>query len=260
MKYGFCNLGIVPVRKESSERAEMVTQLLFGDAFSVLNEDNDRYFIENFDDNYNGWVDKKQVIELNVDEFNAYCRESKQIVKENIAYVFQTNIITKEKIIYPIYFGSQAVSQKFQLGNILFEIAQNSLTKNLNTTAIHLMSTAIKYLSTPYLWGGKSLFGIDCSGFSQMCYKQIGVHLLRDASEQATQGEDIPNIFSAQKGDLCFFSNQEGKIIHVGIYMGEEKIIHSSGQVRIDKIDDKGIFRIDTQTYSHFLCKINRYL
>ena len=93
-----------------------------------------------------------------------------------------------------------------------------------------------------------------------MCYKQIGVLLLRDASEQATQGEEIKDILLAKKGDLCFFSNKEGKIIHVGIYLGEGKIIHSSGQVRIDKIDEKGIFRIDTQTYSHTLCKINRYL
>lgn len=260
MKYGFCNLGIVPVRKESSERSEMVTQLLFGDIFTILDENEDRYFIENYDDSYKGWVDKKQVIEISSEEFSAYSKEAKLIVKEAITFAFQTNTSTKEKIIYPIYLGSKVVAQKFQLGDILFEFTQNSLTHNLNTTSLHLITVALKYLSTPYLWGGKSLFGIDCSGFTQMCYKQIGVLLLRDASEQATQGEEIIDISLAKKGDLCFFSNKEGKIIHVGIYLGEGKIIHSSGQVRIDKIDEKGIFRIDTQTYSHTLSKINRYL
>lgn len=260
MKYGFCHLGIVPLRKESNERSEMVTQLLFGDAFTVLDEIEDRILIENFDDSYRGWVDKKQITEINFEEFDSYIKSSKQLIKDAIAYVFQTNIKTKEKIIYPIYLGSQVVSPKFQLGNILFEISKSSLTKNLNTTSLHLMTIALKYLSVPYLWGGKSLFGIDCSGFTQMCYKQIGVHLLRDASEQATQGEEVNNLDSAQKGDLCFFSNKEGIITHVGIYMGNNEIIHSSGQVRIDKIDDIGIFRLDKQAYSHNLFKINRYL
>ena len=111
MKYGFCNLGIVPVRKESSERSEMVTQLLFGDIFTILDENEDRYFIENYDDSYKGWVDKKQVIEISSEEFSAYSKEAKLIVKEAITFAFQTNTSTKEKIIYPIYLGSKVVAQ-----------------------------------------------------------------------------------------------------------------------------------------------------
>ncbi|MBP1631326.1 MAG: hydrolase Nlp/P60 [Bacteroidetes bacterium] len=260
MKYGFCNLAIVPVRADMQERAEQVTQLLFGDAFTILDHNKDRYFIQNFEDGYKGWIDSKQVIEITEDEYYSYIQTQKSFVKDSIAYIFQTNQKTQEKIIYPIYMGSQIVNLKFQLGGILFEISENSISKTLITNKIRLMSIAIKYLSTPYLWGGKSLFGIDCSGFTQMCYKQIGINLLRDASEQITQGEEIENISLAESSNLCFFSNKEGKIIHVGIYMGEGKIIHSSGQVRIDQIDEEGILNSTTQTYTHHLHKIKRFL
>jgi hypothetical protein len=260
MEYGFCHLGIIPLRKESKEQSEQVSQLLFGDSFIVLDKNDNWLLIENFDDKYIGWVDKKQVIGLNQSEFETYTQASKQFVREAIAYVFQTNTITKEKIIYPIYLGSQIVSAKFQLNNILFEISQSSLTQNIVTSSLHLITIALKYLSTAYLWGGKSLFGIDCSALTQMCYKQIGVNLLRDASQQITQGEQVKDIASAQKADLCFFTNDQGKVVHVGIYMGNGEIIHSSGQVRIDKIDQKGIFRQDTQTYSHSLYMIKRIL
>ena len=122
----------------------------------------------------------------------------------------------------------------------------------------HLIETALLYLNTPYLWGGKSPFGIDCSGFTQMVYKLNGYKLLRDASQQATQGEALSFIEESEPGDLAFFDNDEGKITHVGIIMKDNYIIHAHGKVRIDRLDHSGIFNYDVRNHTHKLRVIKR--
>ena len=117
----------------------------------------------------------------------------------------------------------------------------------------NLIETALLYLNTPYLWGGKTPFGIDCSGFTQMVYRLNGFQLLRDASQQATQGDALSFIEESSPGDLAFFDNNEGDIINVGIIMENHHIIHAHGKVRIDRIDHSGIYNVDTNTHSHKL-------
>lgn len=260
MRYGFCHIAIVPIRKENSERSEMISQLIFGDCFKILEQIEDKILIENFDDQYVGWVDQKQTIEISQTDYKAYTAKSKQIVTLDQTYISQTNQKTKQRIIYPIYLGSQLIGEKFQLGDIIFQILKPKSINKTKTNILSLITIALKYVSAPYLWGGKSLYGIDCSGFTQMCYKQIGVNLLRDAKDQITQGEEVKTLEEAEKGDLCFFHNTEGKITHVGIYIGSNLIIHASGQVKIDPIDQKGILPQHSSTYSHQLNKIKRYL
>ena len=110
------------------------------------------------------------------------------------------------------------------------------------------------------MWGGRSFFGIDCSGFTQIAFKLNGFKLPRDASQQALIGTPLSFVEEAQAGDLAFFDNEEGKIIHVGIILEDAKIIHASGKVRVDKLDHYGIFNVDSKRYSHHLRVIKRVL
>jgi len=116
------------------------------------------------------------------------------------------------------------------------------------------------YLHAPYVWGGRSPFGIDCSGFTQMAYKIAGIQLLRDASQQATQGETISFISDARPGDLLFFDDEEGFITHTGILMPDSRVIHASGRVRVDKVDHQGIFDQESGKYTHKLRLIKKIL
>ena len=123
-----------------------------------------------------------------------------------------------------------------------------------------LIQSAFLYLNAPYLWGGKTPFGVDCSGFTQMVYKLNGYVLQRDASQQALEGEPLSFIEESQPGDLAFFDNEEGRIIHVGIIMENNYIIHASGKVRIDRLDHLGIYNAETNRHTHRLRVIKKYI
>jgi len=130
---------------------------------------------------------------------------------------------------------------------------------NFSFEADTVRETAFAYLDVPYIWGGKSKFGIDCSGFCQQVYKAFGIRLPRDAYQQAALGEVVGFLQEVQCGDLAFFDNEEGKITHVGMMLSSQEIIHASGKVRIDKIDNQGIINVDTGARTHRLRIIKRY-
>lgn len=260
MKYGICHLSVVPCRLEPSDSSEMVTQLLFGEVLKIYEEKRAGWRkIKTAFDDYDCWIDEKQYIEINETEFErldsspiSVCAEMANII-ENTA----NNSLT------PILLGSSLPSFKdslilFNEFTFQFDGQVTDTSKDINKN--NIAENAMMYLNAPYLWGGRSPFGIDCSGFTQVVYKLNGFKLPRDASQQAKIGETLSFIEESESGDLAFFDNEEGNIIHVGIMLGNNNIIHASGKVRIDKIDHQGIFNTETNTYSHRLRLIKKVL
>ena len=252
--FGICNLGIVPIRSEASDRSEMVSQLLFGDAFKIIETSPKWTKIQNAFDSYEGWIDNKQFQEITENQFNLL--ENTEIVLngELIDFIsYETNQLM------PIPLGSSLNFldiNEVNTTNFQFEGKKECGVKPKD----NLLKTAFLYLNAPYLWGGKTPFGIDCSGFTQMVYKLNGYSLLRDASQQAKQGEALSFIEESEPGDLAFFDNEEGNIIHVGIMMENNYIIHASGKVRIDRIDHLGIYNVDTGRHTHKLRVIKKII
>ena len=123
-----------------------------------------------------------------------------------------------------------------------------------------LLDTAFKYLNSPYLWGGKNALGIDCSGLTQVVLRIHGMQLLRNACQQVNQGELVPFLQDALPGDLAFFDHGDDHISHVGIIVGEGKILHASGNVHVDKLDNEGIYSEERGFYTHKLRLIKRMI
>jgi hypothetical protein len=250
--YGICNLSIVPVRAEPSDRSELVSQLLLGEHFTILESQPKWIKIQNAWDTYVGWISNKQFDTLTEAQFLELHNDHPQMVSD-IAHVI-VHQFTKETM--AVVMGSvlpHYTKHAFFLSKEAYKY-EGGLQGIAPKNARHaIVETAYLYLNSPYLWGGKTPFGIDCSGFTQMVYKLCGFKILRDAAQQAMMGAPLSFIEEALPGDLAFFDNDEGKIIHVGIVLKNNRIIHASGSVRIDKLDHQGIFNEQTKTYTHNL-------
>ena len=253
------------MRSEPSEKTEMVSQLLFGETYSIVEQFGNWIRIESETDHYTGWIDSKQHTEISPTFHHRILTEPSKITTALIGTVFSDH--------YPVFHivrGSHlpcyddhkhffSIEDKFYRYKPSQETHQESISlQNAEPQAERILSTAYGYLGTPYLWGGRSPFGIDCSGFTQMVYKINGYSLMRDSSQQAEQGKAVESIGLSLPGDLAFFCNSEGKITHTGIIVNENKIIHCSGFVRIDFLDEKGIYNTDNDKYTHLLCLIRR--
>ncbi|WP_250436577.1 C40 family peptidase [Hanstruepera flava] len=249
MQYGICNLSIVPLRLEPSDTSELVSQVLYGDYFKVLEKRKSWSKIRLGFDKYEGWIDNKQYLEISKEDYDSLKEETPKLSTDLVEFVQDS-----DEQLYPIPLGSalnglDIVKHTFD-GNYI----QEQYAKD------HIVKTAFLYLNAPYLWGGKTPFGIDCSGFTQMVYKLNGYKLLRDASQQATQGEALSFIEESDPGDLAFFDNNEGHIVHVGIIMKDNFIIHAHGKVRIDRLDHSGIYNMERGIHTHKLRVIKKIL
>lgn len=256
MLYGICDLSIVPLRLEPNDASEMISQVLFGDHFKVLENRKKWSKIRLAIDNYEGWIDNKQFKLIAEEEYLTISNTPAKLAGEIIDFVTDT-----KQNFYTIPIGCSLPffeNGNLRIGEMPYSYEGDVLGGKLDKSLI--IDVASKFLNAPYLWGGKSPFGIDCSGFTQMVYKICGYQLLRDASQQATQGEVLSFIEESEPGDLAFFDNSEGTIVHVGIIMKDNYIIHAHGKVRIDRIDHSGIFNIDTKRHTHKLRVIKKII
>ncbi len=252
--FGICNLAIIPLRFEPSDRSEIVSQVLFGEHFEILEQLKQWSRIKMQFDNYEGWVDSKQYQLISEANYNQLSNDKIILNADLIEY-----ITDKSNLLIPIPLGASLSflsNTDINTSNFYFEGAKISGIKEKK----ELINSAYLYLNAPYLWGGKTPFGIDCSGFTQMVYKLNGYKLLRDASQQATQGEALSFIEESEPGDLAFFDNDEGNITHVGIIMENNYIIHASGKVRIDRIDHLGIYNPEINKHTHKLRVIKKII
>ncbi|MGJ5640579.1 NlpC/P60 family protein [Formosa sp. S-31] len=249
MQYGVCNLSIVPLRLDPSDSSELVSQVLYGEHFKVLEQRKNWSKIRLAFDKYEGWIDNKQYLEVTQEVYDALDKEMPKLASDLVEFVHDSN-----DQLYPIPLGAS-----LNCLNLLNHKHDGNVTDKV-LPKTNLISTAFLYLNAPYLWGGKTPFGIDCSGFTQMVYKLNGYKIFRDASQQAKQGEPLSFIEESEAGDLAFFDNAEGQIVHVGIIMNDNYIIHSHGKVRIDRLDHSGIYNVDKRTHTHKLRVIKKII
>ncbi len=247
MQYGVAFLSVSALRESPSDTAEQVTQVLYGELFKVVEVRKKWSRIRLHLDKYDGWIDNKQFRFIEEEDYKKLILEKPKLVTDLVDFIQLPN-----QQLLPVTMGAslnslQLLEHQFE-GNFIQEKSPKA----------NIIETALNYLNTPYQWGGKTHFGIDCSGFTQMVYLLNGHLLKRDASLQANQGEALSFIEESTPGDLAFFDDNEGNITHVGIIMEDHYIIHAHGHVRIDRLDHTGIFNVEKKIHTHKLRVIKR--
>ena len=258
VKYGICELSLVAVRKQPSFQSEMVNQLIFGELIIIIEVLDNWFLINTPHDGYEGWVNIRHITLIEKHNFE-------ELINAKPVYFSD---------IYGKAIPQSGNSTNLVLGSLLPNYNNNSITINekiysiegniqngfLKPTGQNVIDIAKKYFGAPYLWGGRSPFGIDCSGFTQIVFGMLGIKLMRDSHLQVESGETINFVNEAKAGDIAFFDNEDEKIKHAGIIIDNKQIIHASGKVRIDTIDHQGIYDEKRKIYSHKLRIIKRII
>jgi gamma-D-glutamyl-L-lysine dipeptidyl-peptidase len=221
-KYGQAHLSVIPLRAQGSHKSELVSQLLFNETYSIIKEEKEWTFVRCLHDNYEGWLSSDQIRYI-----------SEEVYETPFQYYSPELILWNKKLQQYLFMGSPF----------------NRLPVKSKYNKIEIVCRAAEqFVNTPYLWGGRSPLGVDCSGLMQVVFRMCGLLLPRDASEQAEIGKTVA-FGEHKRGDLAFFENKSGEISHVGLVCGEQSILHASGWVRIDLLTSDGLSHKNTQTH-----------
>lgn len=253
MEYGICNLAVVPLRAEPNDRSEQVSQVLFGEAFEIIEWQERWVQIITASDNYTGWIGRLQFTMLGHVAYKSFKQAPPPVTYRAVTQAWKT---ADNSVVYLPVGSSLAFLEgtTCNIGNERFEIiGEIGEREDIGTTAK-------SFLNSPYLWGGRTHFGIDCSGFTQAVFRLNGIKIKRDASQQVEGGVLVNDLSEARLGDLAFFHNEAGKVTHVGIMLNNEYIIHASGKVKIDSIDNTGIYSKEQKRHTHQLHSIKRFM
>lgn len=249
MQYGICNLSIVPLKLAPTDLSEMINQILYGEHFKILEKRDKWSRIRLAFDKCEGWLDNKQFLEISEEDYRRFNAEDPVLSADLIEFISD-----EHENLMPIPLGSVLNFVPY-----LKHLHDGNRTSG-KSNKLNLISTAYLYLNAPYHWGGRTPFGIDASGFTQMVYRINGYTLPREAAQQACIGESLSFIEESEAGDLAFFDNKEGVIDHVGIIMEDNYVIHGHGKVRIDRMDHSGIYNAEIRRHTHKLRVIKKII
>jgi len=250
---GICIFNTLPCRDVPSHKSQMSNQLLFGETYQVCDQQGEWLLIESDHDRYTCWISLHQH-----QPYDKAQQPHMRILDSPVVFIEHQYLSYKQLI--PVFAGSllaDTFDKFWKIGDhTFFYPAIEKKTRSFSPENIRQLASL--FLHSPYLWGGRSPAGIDCSGLVQVVMGMMNIPLPRDAYQQADEGQLVDFIHEVKPGDLAFFDNPDGQIVHTGIIINNEQLVHASGSVRIDRIDHEGIFHSEQKKYTHRLRVIKR--